>query len=271
MIRRWLAMCGPLLLLAIAAAGLGLGFWQPLSAALWVLFGSLGLLIGVVFPRTRVYADCLSRVPGPGVALTFDDGPHPETTRRVLSLLAEHGQRATFFVIGRKVDAYPDVVREIAQQGHEIGVHGFAHGWLYAFKLPSRVHADVRRCQEAVRRAAGVTPTLFRPPLGLTSPFTAEGAHRAGVTLVAWSRRFFDGVAWRNPDRIVREFQRLRSGDVVLLHDAAESETFTPASVQVLPQILGIMRARGLSSSTLSSARKATAEERTSHPVSSFR
>jgi len=271
MIRRWLAMCGPALLLGVAAAGLLLDLLEPLSAGLLVLFGSVGLLIGVVFPRTQLYAQCLSKAREPGVALTFDDGPHPETTRRVLSLLAEHGQNATFFVIGWKVDAYPDVVREIVERGHQVGVHGFDHDWTYAFKLPSRVHADVRRCQEAVRRAAGVTPTLFRPPLGLVSPFTAEGAHRAGVTLVGWSRRFFDGVAWRNPARIAREFGKLRSGDVVLLHDAAESESFTPSSLEVLPQMLRIMRDRGLGSSSLFGTSPTAAAERESHPVSSFR
>jgi peptidoglycan/xylan/chitin deacetylase (PgdA/CDA1 family) len=251
-IRRWLHMCAPGILLGAALLAFGVGWLTASSALLFLLLGASLLMVGVLFPATEVYAPCLSRVPGQRVALTFDDGPHPVTTRRVLLLLAEHDQRATFFVIGRKVEAYPDVVREIADRGHAIGVHGFDHDWLHAFKLPQQVEADIRKSQDAVRRASGVTPTLFRPPLGLLSPFTAEGARRAGVHIVGWSFRLFDGLPGRPTSHVLRSVERrLRAGDVVLLHDASESERFTPAGVVVLPQVLALVRSRGLRSTPL--------------------
>jgi peptidoglycan/xylan/chitin deacetylase (PgdA/CDA1 family) len=229
-----------------------LGLLTPLSAGLAWLLSSAVLSIGVFFPRTQIYARWHARVRSDSVALTFDDGPHPQNTRRVLALLAEHGQRATFFVIGWKVDSYPDVVREMVEQGHAVGVHSYAHPWLYAFLRPSQVLADIRRCQQAVQRAAGITPTLFRPPLGYVSPFTAEGARRAGVTFVGWSLRMLDGLAGRRPEAILEGLERhVRPGDIVLLHDSAEGEGFTPASIDVLPEILRLLSARGLRSEAL--------------------
>ena len=95
---------------------------------------------GVLIPQLEMYGDMLWRgTPGARtVALTFDDGPHPETTRRVLEMLrANGGQRATFFVVGRKARQYPDVVREIHAAGHAIGLHGYEHDRLYALKPPA--------------------------------------------------------------------------------------------------------------------------------------
>jgi peptidoglycan/xylan/chitin deacetylase (PgdA/CDA1 family) len=260
MLRGWVSRWAPGLLIALAA-GLGsFDLLSPLSAVLGALAGLALLSVGVFFPATGLYADWYTRVLGGGVALSFDDGPHPQSTRRVLAALDEHSQHATFFVIGWKVEARPDVVREIAARGHAIGVHGFDHDRLHALQRPEQVAQDIRRSQEAVRRACGVTPTLFRPPLGFVSPFTADGARRAGVTLVGWSQRAFDGVSRTRPEGVLRRIERkLRPGDIVLLHDAAETERFTPAGVAALPEILGLLHARGLRSVALSARNLARA------------
>lgn len=227
----------------------------PLWVVGVVFFGYLAVAVGgALAPQLGMYADVLWRgEPGArGVALTFDDGPDPRTTPRVLHILERARVRATFFVIGHKVDQHPDVVRAIAEAGHEIGVHGYAHDRLYALKPPAAVAGDIAKTVDAVGRAAGVRPRWFRPPIGQVSPRTAEGAKRAGLPIVAWSVRARDGLASANPDSIkLRVTRGLRDGAIVLLHDAREHGDGVPASIEALPSILRALEARGLSAVTL--------------------
>lgn len=181
------------------------------------------------------------------VALTFDDGPHPVTTRAVLELLRAHEARATFFVLGHKVEAHPDVVREIHAAGHTLGIHGFQHDRLFSFRSPSYTEQQVERTRQAIARACGVTPSLFRPPVGFASYRTFRGAERAAARVVAWSVRSLDGLRTADPARVAkRVIERLEDGAIVLLHDSAEHDDFTPASIAALPQILQALRERGL-------------------------
>ena len=174
----------------------------------------------------------------------------------MLELLEARGQRATFFVLGWKADAHPEIVRDIQRRGHQLALHGYHHGRLYAFKTPAAVQEDLRRCQDAVERAAGVRPVLFRPPVGQASPRTFAGAKRAGVELVGWSVRPADGLRWSTSEQVAeRVARRLRSGAIVLLHDAteagSEAEPREPSSLAALPVILDALAARGLRSVTL--------------------
>jgi len=234
---------GGLALLARSLLGDPPPLWLAVTALLvYVVFATLG----VVFPQLETYGDVLWRG-SHGVALTFDDGPHPETTRRVLAILAGRGQRATFFVVGRKVALYPDVVKEIHDAGHALGLHGYHHDRLFSFKSPAYVRADIERTQQAIEAACGERPSLFRPPIGHVSSRTARGASLAGVALVAWSLRVFDGVAKPAPERVLARIRRgLRPGAIVLLHDAAERDDFEPTSIEALPAILDLIAERGL-------------------------
>jgi peptidoglycan-N-acetylglucosamine deacetylase len=220
--------------------------WQ--SALLLLTLATVATL-GVFFPRLQVYVDVLqSAAPGQRcVALTFDDGPHPQTTRRVLALLAEHGATATFFVVGQKVERYPDVVREIAAAGHELGLHGYSHDRLYSLRSTRYVARDLARTQRAIEQACGVHTRLFRPPIGFIGHLIAIASERAGVELVAWSARGFDG--WSRATRqtvLPRLLRGVRDGAILLLHDASERESFVPVSLEVLPQLLDQLAALGL-------------------------
>ncbi len=222
----------------------------PPGVALSSLFGYLALAsVGVLVPQLEMFGDVLSRGnPGSqGVALTFDDGPHPETTPRVLDLLREAGVKATFFVLGAKVERHPDIVRAIVLAGHTLGVHGYDHGRLYALLPPDAVARDIARTAAAIERAAGVRPRWFRPPVGHVSPRTAAGAKRAGLPIVAWSARGLDGLRGADCDRVALRIERsLRPGAIVLLHDAAERDDFVPASLAALPRVLESITKRGL-------------------------
>lgn len=237
----------------LVRAGLGHGAG---AGELGIVLGvpALGTL-GVFFPWLEMHAPSLWRGPigRNQVALTFDDGPHPTTTRQVLATLAPTAHRATFFVLGDKARRHPDVIREIDAAGHTLGIHGDVHDRLHSFRLPARVTADIQRAQDAVESACGIRPRWFRPPLGHTSPLSAVGVRRAQVRVVGWSARGYDGLAGRPSASVIARLEpTLTDGAVVLLHDAAEHDDFEPAGVSALPAILELLRERGLTSVGLS-------------------
>ena len=204
---------------------------------------------GVLIPQLEMYGDVFWRgEPGArGVALTFDDGPHPRTTRRVLEILARAEVHATFFLVGRKARLYPDVVREIHEAGHTLGLHGYQHDRLYSFKPPAYVLADIERTQKAVEDACGERPVLFRPPIGQVSARTHAAAKKAGVIVVGWSVRGRDGIAGVDPKRVVERIGNgLKDGAIVLMHDAAERDDFEPASIEALPRVLDALKQANL-------------------------
>jgi peptidoglycan/xylan/chitin deacetylase (PgdA/CDA1 family) len=183
-----------------------------------------------------------------GVALTFDDGPHPEATPALLDLLGETGARATFFLIGEQVERWPDIALRIAREGHGIALHGYRHRNL--LRLPPRTLADdVQRGAHVIEQATGIAPALYRPPYGI---FTAAGlrlARQIGCEPWLWTR---DGRDWRakaTAESIARRVtRRLRGGDVLLLHDsdAYSAPGSWQRTARALPLVLDELGQRGL-------------------------
>lgn len=250
--------CASLLALGLAVRS-ALGAPLSLPWAIAALVGYVALLVALTLaPRLEAFGDLLARVPEAKgkVALTFDDGPDPLTTPRVLDALDAAQHKATFFVLGWKVAAHPELVAEIVARGHQLGLHGYHHERLYSFKPPRAVAEDLTRCQDAIQRAAGVRALLFRPPIGQASPRTFAGARRAGVVLVGWSIRPRDGLPWTTPEQVAeRVTAKVNAGDIVLLHDAVERGSAVdprePAAIAALPRILAVLRERGLRSVTV--------------------
>ena len=237
---------GAVALHAAVRGGPGLGVIAALSLGWGVL-----VTTGVILPWLEMYGPVVSRGPvgSHRVALTFDDGPHPVTTRRVLEALAPTRHRATFFVLGEKARRHPGVVREIHAGGHALALHGDSHDRLHSFRMPRSIRDQVVRAAAAVEAATGVRPRFFRPPLGHTSYATVRGARLAGVTLLAWSSRGYDGIRGRSPEAVVARVGRtLVDGAIVMLHDAAEHDDFEPASLLALPRLLALLDERGLTS-----------------------
>ena len=222
----------------------------PLGWALLVLGGYAGLLLaGALVLRWRAFVDAVVRGPAGsrGVALTFDDGPSPRSTPRVLEVLAARGVRATFFIVGRKAEEHPEVVRAILEGGHAVGLHGYAHDRLFALRSEHRVREDLQRGIAVVERLTGRPPVLFRPPIGHTNPIIARVADALGLVVVGWSVAGRDGVARARPEDVVARVRRgLGDGAIVLLHDAAEREDHEPACVRALPAILDAIEAERL-------------------------
>ena len=155
-----------------------------------------------------------------GIALTFDDGPHPEGTPSVLEVLARAGASATFFVIGEQVQRRPELVAEIAAAGHEVALHGFRHR-LQLRVSATEVREDLARGLAAVEDALGRRPVWHRPPYGIYSPTGLRAVHSAGLSPLLWSRWGKDWRRLTTPDRIAaRALRGVLPGDVILLHDA---------------------------------------------------
>jgi peptidoglycan-N-acetylglucosamine deacetylase len=155
-----------------------------------------------------------------GVALTFDDGPHPEGTPALLDLLGEAGVRATFFLVGEQVERWPGIAERIAHEGHTVALHGHRHRNL--LRVPPAVLArDLDRGARTIETATGRPPAIYRPPYGIFSPAGLVLARRRGWRTLLWSRWGHDWRRSTTPERIADEVtHQLTDGDVLLLHDA---------------------------------------------------
>jgi peptidoglycan-N-acetylglucosamine deacetylase len=159
-------------------------------------------------------------LPATGVALTFDDGPHPEGTPAVLDVLARAGVRATFFVIGEQVRRRPELVARAVAAGHAIALHGDRHR-LQLRMSAAAVTEDLKRGVAAIENATGATPRWHRPPFGIYSPAGLQAALAAGLSPLLWSRWGRDWRKFTTPRRIAdRATRSVIAGDVILLHDA---------------------------------------------------
>jgi peptidoglycan-N-acetylglucosamine deacetylase len=177
---------------------------------------------------------------GAAVCLTFDDGPHPEHTPRLLDVLRDHGARATFFVIGEKAEAHPGIVRRIAAEGHAVGHHSFHHRRPEETSAPE-LAAEVARTLEVLRGILGREPSLFRPPYGKVTAGKLLRLWSARQTVMLWNVDPRDFAA-ASAGEVAAWFagRSLHAGDVVLLHD-----TF-PHAAAVLPALIAEARTRGL-------------------------
>jgi peptidoglycan-N-acetylglucosamine deacetylase len=155
-----------------------------------------------------------------GVALTFDDGPHPEGTPAVLEVLARTGARATFFVIGEQVRRRPEMLARTVQAGHAVALHGDRHR-LQLRLSAAAVAEDLARGVAAIEDAIGITPAWHRPPFGIYSPAGLRAVRSAGLDPLLWSRWGRDWRKWTTPGAIAaRATRSVIGGDVILLHDA---------------------------------------------------
>jgi peptidoglycan/xylan/chitin deacetylase (PgdA/CDA1 family) len=189
-----------------------------------------------------------SEVAARGVALTFDDGPHPSGTPAVLEALARAGARATFFVVGEQVERRPALVREVVSAGHAVALHGYRHR--LQLRLSSEaVRDDLARGVAAIENAISAPPSLHRPPYGIYSPAGLEAAPALGLRPLLWSRWGKDWRKFTTPERIAaRVTGSVGPGDIILLHDADfySSRDSHVRTAQALALILGELSQREL-------------------------
>lgn len=171
-----------------------------------------------VAPVSQLFGPTIRHTGDDSVALTFDDGPNPAVTPALLDLLERRQVRATFFVTGEHVRAFPTLAKEIVARGHTIGNHTDTHRRLVFCQAP-RIEVELDRCDDAILKAAGRKPRWMRPPFGFRGPSLNSAVRRwGGAGVVMWSVMAWD---WKPvaPEKVIRHLRRVKSGDIVLLHD----------------------------------------------------
>ncbi len=152
------------------------------------------------------------------ISLTFDDGPDPETTEALLGILSKYNVKATFFVIGRLVENYPDLIKKIIEQGHEIGNHSQTHDSILMMRRSSTLLKEIETCQESLR-TFGVRPCAFRPPVGITNPRLLKVLLKLGMFCVGFSCRPVDFGNRKIRKMKEKVLKSIKPGDIVMLHD----------------------------------------------------
>lgn len=156
------------------------------------------------------------------VALTFDDGPTAGITRPLLDGLRQRYVSATFFLCGYRVEQNPKIARQIAEDGHEVGLHGYTHSFLNTMNR-QQVRQELEQGTEIIAQATGQTPQLFRPPGGLTSPAVQEEAMRLSLPIILWS---LDPLDWNTHNSAAvasKVIKSVHDGDIILMHDLSQS------------------------------------------------
>lgn len=178
------------------------------------------------------------------IALTFDDGPHPKYTNEILDLLKEYDIKATFFVLGKFAEAYPDIIKRQWEEGHEIGNHTYSH--IDTKKVTKEVLLDeYERTQNIIFQLTNNKPKLFRPPYGSFNNNTIDIMETNNSVIVLWSAHQ-DSKDWKNPEvkKIVdTTLSNLRNGDIILFHDYVYFENSN--TVEALKRIIPELKKRG--------------------------
>jgi peptidoglycan/xylan/chitin deacetylase (PgdA/CDA1 family) len=208
---------------------------------------------GVRGRSSTLFAPSVYRGPASrrAIALTFDDGPS-ESTPGLLRLLADHNLPATFFQCGANVERLPEIAREVAERGHEIGNHSHTHPRFY-FRNPKFIRDELARAQDAIQHATGVSPTLFRAPFGVRWPGMRDAQRRLNLLGVMWT---VIGCDWKlNAQAIVRRVvPEIENGAIVCLHDGRELEAQPDVepTVDAVRRLIPILKNEGYRFETVS-------------------
>ena len=191
---------------------------------------------------SKVYSNVISRGEPPNVYLTFDDGPDPRFTPRLLDILESYDVKTTFFVTGKKAETHPDIVKAIQRANHTIGNHGYKHKSIF-FRSRRDIVDDINKSIGVIADITGCSPKLFRPPHGHITPWFISHTRDLDLKVVLWSRNAGDYLA--NPPTVIerRVAWRARPSDIVLLHDGVK---YADNTLMALPRILESLKQRGI-------------------------
>ena len=194
--------------------------------------------------KKSVYNRC--ETTQPVIAITFDDGPDPVLTPRLLDLLKARGIHATFFMVGRNVSAFPDVVKRIVAEGHEVANHSWSHPMLTQLSQQS-VESQMRRTHDAIVKACGVAPLVYRPPYGAIGMSQRARIEKSfGYSAILWD---VDPLDWQKPRKAQKVYDRVMSrtkpGSIILCHDIHET------TIAAMPAVLDDLKGRGYAFATV--------------------
>lgn len=201
-----------------------------------LIYASANIRSGIYvrsFSKGKTYANI--------VALTFDDGPEPDVTHRLLDVLSEEQVKAAFFCIGEKAEQNKDVIIRIAKEGHLIGSHSYRHTVDLTYCTHSSLKADLSRCIDVLEKATGEKVSWYRPPYGITNPIIGSVSRALKLSVAGWSVRSFDTIINEPEEILKRIIKRVQPGSVILLHDRM------PFAPELARQLIKQLKERGYS------------------------
>ena len=206
----------------------------------WFLFWSSANIRSGVYVAT---VNC-NRAKTNQVALTFDDGPD-NATPEILDLLARYNAKATFFVIGSKIEGREDVLRRMVAEGHLTGNHSWFHTPFFAVQAHEKIRAEIEQARQTLERVTGLSNVYFRPPYGVTNPLVAKALNGLGMQVVGWTVRSLDTK--NEPVEVVfkRVTKAIKGGDIVLLHDTSKN------IMPLLSQLLAWLKTQNIEAVTV--------------------
>lgn len=233
------------------------GWWVVLCVLAYIAL----LVLGSIFISWNFYLKSVNKVPlvrivfeggqmqlkqrGKQIALTFDDGP-AAYTEQVLDILKKEQLTATFFLIGKNIAGKEHLVQRMLSDGHSIGNHSYEHGFHFDWQSAQKMADEIQRTNDTIEAITGAAPVLFRPPYGVTNPNLAKAVSMTDMKSIGWSLRSMDTKA-RDEGKLLQSITgKLKSGDIILLHDRCA------ITAAILPQLIGEIKKRGFECTTLS-------------------
>jgi peptidoglycan-N-acetylglucosamine deacetylase len=199
-------------------------FYLPITYQWYILLFVLYLailIIGAAYINSQFYLPviCKGSANTKKIAISFDDSPHSEYTKKVLDLLQAHNIKATFFCTGKNIDKSPEILKQIHQQGHTIGNHSFSHSIIFDFFPLKKMLKDLQKTHQLVFDSTGKKMRFFRPPYGVTNPAVKKSLKKMNYLAIGWNVRSFD-TSTKHAEKIYnRVTKNLKAGDIVLFHD----------------------------------------------------
>lgn len=167
-------------------------------------------------------AFCSAKTKQKVIALSFDDGPHPRRTPMVLEVLAKHQIKAIFFLIGEDAERYPEIVKQIINEGHLIGNHSYKHNGKFPILWKRRMEEDLKKCETILTNITNKEIKYFRPPFGVTNPTIGSVVRKLGYVTIGWSIRSLDTNDKSRTNVLMRIKKLAHPGGIILMHDNRE-------------------------------------------------
>lgn len=207
-----------------------------------MLFSAIAYLLFIAIMamclRCNFFIRSIHHTQNGNVLLSFDDGPHPELTPKILDILKAHNAKAAFFLIGKNAAKHTEIVKRIAAEGHILGSHTYNHTTAHTWQNAKKVVREIENGHREIEKIVPATPRYFRPPFGVTNPNIASALKLLELQSVGWSLRSFDTRTASETKLLRKLTAKVGSGQIVLLHDTQ------PETVAILPKLIAHIKSK---------------------------
>ena len=204
------------------------------------IFYFLTIVFGSGLIQLNYFVKSINKGSNKGIAITFDDGPDPEITPKILDILAKENVKASFFVIGHKIEGQKEVLQRIYNEGHTIGNHSFSHTKQLTTTPTSKLKQDITRCSATIENVIKKKPLFFRPPFGITTPRYKKAISALNLKSIGWSIRSLDTKTDDAKALYNSVTKKISDGSILLFHDTQK------VAVEVLPEIIQYCKNNGI-------------------------